>query len=184
MTNILCITLVRKAIQRKIKSAIRGYSRVEELVRKATCSDPWGPSSTELLQIAQCASSFTDTEQIMRVLWKRLLAGGRNWLYVYKTLVVFEYLIKYGVDTVIEQCQSNRVYLATFLRYDSVQPNLSRRQVSLIRDRAQSILHLLSDSQHRMEEQERLHETIGGLNDIPDCKCPYLMFLYYYYYTH
>lgn len=84
----------------------------------------------------------------------------------------------------IEQCQSNRVYLATFLRYDSVQPNLSRRQVSLIRDRAQSILHLLSDSQHRMEEQERLHETIGGLNDIPDCKCPYLMFLYYYYYTH
>ncbi|THD21795.1 hypothetical protein D915_006409 [Fasciola hepatica] len=158
----------RKVIQRKIKSAIRGYSRVEELVRKATCSDPWGPSSTQLLQVAQCASSYTDIEQIMRVLWKRLLAGGRSWLYVYKTLIVLEYLIKYGVDAVIEQCQSNRVYLATFLHFDTVQTNLSRRQVSLIRDRAQSILDLLDDSQYRFDEQERLHRIIGGLNSTLD----------------
>ncbi|VDP37612.1 unnamed protein product [Echinostoma caproni] len=66
---------------------------------------------------------------------------------------------------VIEQCRSNRVYLATFRRYDSVQSNLTRRQITLIHDRAQSILDLLDDPRLLSEEQNRLHQAIGGQLD-------------------
>src|SRR4051794_33263514 len=58
----------------------------EQLVRKATNSDAWGPSGTEMLRISHLSLRHTECRQIMDAVWARLTHKneGKNWRNVYK----------------------------------------------------------------------------------------------------
>ena len=91
-------------------------------VREATSNDPWGPSSTQMSEIAGedshtfplpphhsiifnpiCADltyNMVAFSEIMQMIWKRLNDHGKNWRHVYKAMVLLEYLIKTGSEKV------------------------------------------------------------------------------------
>ena len=69
-------------------------------VREATSNDPWGPSSTQMSEIADLTYNMVAFSEIMQMIWKRLNDHGKNWRHVYKALVLLEYLIKTGSEKV------------------------------------------------------------------------------------
>jgi hypothetical protein len=70
-----------------------GASEATVMVRKATNSDPWGPSGTDMLKIANLSQRHTEGRQIMDALWLRLTntGSGKNWRNVYKVGFVFPF---------------------------------------------------------------------------------------------
>lgn len=91
-----------KAALRVTKNYTKGYSDTQAKVRDATSNDPWGPSGTQMNEIAQltynqCVSfepklssdrlvtQFrNDFIEIMEMLDKRLNDKGKNWRHVFK----------------------------------------------------------------------------------------------------
>ena len=82
-----------------------GYSDVQAKVRDATSNDPWGPSGTQMNEIAQLTyNQFVPTHpfraptglnafrndfvEIMEMLDKRLNDKGKNWRHVFKVSVI------------------------------------------------------------------------------------------------
>ena len=88
-----------------------GYSDVQAKVRDATSNDPWGPSGTQMNEVAQLtynqsvtcyslpvfpfhpptsSNAFrNDFVEIMEMLDKRLNDKGKNWRHVFKVSVMF-----------------------------------------------------------------------------------------------
>ena len=91
-----------KGIVRVAKNYTKGYSDVQAKVRDATSNDPWGPSGTQMNELAQMTynqyvspASFVYTRrqtqlcrndfvEIMEMLDKRLNDKGKNWRHVFK----------------------------------------------------------------------------------------------------
>ena len=94
-----------KAALRVTKNYTKGYSDTQAKVRAATSNDPWGPSGTQMNDIAQMTynqlsppfrnGTFiflshqihrSDFIEIMEMLDKRLNDKGKNWRHVFKVL--------------------------------------------------------------------------------------------------
>ena len=60
-------------------------------VREATSNDPWGPSSTQMSEIADLTYNMVAFSEIMQMIWKRLNDHGKNWRHVYKSLLLLEH---------------------------------------------------------------------------------------------
>lgn len=59
-------------------------SDIEVLVREATSNEKWGPSGTQMSQIAMATHNYNDFNIIMNTLWERLNDDGKNWRHIYK----------------------------------------------------------------------------------------------------
>lgn len=94
------ITHVGKGVMRVAKNYTKGYSDVQAKVRDATSNDKWGPSGTQMNELAQLTynqyvyesyveivtnrSHRNDFIEIMEMIDKRLNDKGKNWRHVFK----------------------------------------------------------------------------------------------------
>ncbi|KAM5541613.1 hypothetical protein V8D89_004803 [Ganoderma adspersum] len=76
-----------KGIVRAAKNYTKGYSDVQAKVREATSNDPWGPSGTQMNELAQMSYNQDQFVEIMEMLDKRLNDKGKNWRHVFKVSV-------------------------------------------------------------------------------------------------
>ena len=97
----------------------------------ATSNDPWGPTGTEMSDIAQMTfNSYAvllpttaksnqyrsnDFYEIMDMLDKRLNDKGKNWRHVLKALKVLDYCLHEGTDLVVTWARKN-IYIIKTLR--------------------------------------------------------------------
>ncbi|XP_010610884.1 ENTH domain-containing protein 1 isoform X3 [Fukomys damarensis] len=93
------------AFRRQVKNFVKNYSDAEMKVREATSNDPWGPSSSLMLEISDLTFNTISLSEIMNMLWQRLSDHGKNWRHVYKSLTLMDYLIKNGSKKVIQHCR-------------------------------------------------------------------------------
>uniref|UniRef100_A0A8D0PN35 ENTH domain-containing protein n=1 Tax=Sus scrofa TaxID=9823 RepID=A0A8D0PN35_PIG len=93
------------AFRRQVKNFVKNYSDAEIKVREATSNDPWGPSSSLMLDISDLTFNTISLSEIMNMLWQRLSDHGKNWRHVYKSLTLMDYLIKNGSKKVIQHCR-------------------------------------------------------------------------------
>lgn len=69
---------------RAIKEFTKGYSDTQLKVRDATSNEPWGPSDTQMNEIAEMTYNQDDYVEILEMLYKRLNEKGKNWRHVFK----------------------------------------------------------------------------------------------------
>lgn len=98
----------------------------------ATSNDPWGPTGTEMSEIAQLTfngyshhllsspmllslDSSNDFYEIMDMLDKRMNDKGKNWRHVLKSLKVLDYCLHEGSELVVTWARKN-VYIIKTLR--------------------------------------------------------------------
>lgn len=98
----------------------------------ATSNDPWGPTGTEMSEIAQLTFngysyhplsspallslvSSNDFYEIMDMLDKRMNDKGKNWRHVLKSLKVLDYCLHEGSELVVTWARKN-VYIIKTLR--------------------------------------------------------------------
>ena len=143
-------------VLRSVKNVTKGYSSVQVKVRNgkrahpptnmllshpislvfaATSNDPWGPTGTDMADIARITynrsvdfpiatplqprklmkSSSTDFYEVMDMLDKRLNDKGKNWRHVLKSLKVLDYCLHEGSELVVTWARKN-IYIIKTLR--------------------------------------------------------------------
>ncbi|CAJ2505065.1 Uu.00g124590.m01.CDS01 [Anthostomella pinea] len=103
-------------VMRSVKNVTKGYSSVQVKVREATSNDPWGPTGTQMSEIAQLTfNSSTEFYDIVDMLDKRLNDKGKNWRHVLKALKVLDYSLHEGSELVVTWARKN-VYIIKTLR--------------------------------------------------------------------
>ncbi|KAG8951495.1 hypothetical protein FRC04_006027 [Tulasnella sp. 424] len=93
----------------------KAYSDVEVKVRDATSTDPWGPSGTQMNELAQLTYNQQDFVEIMEMLDKRVNAKGKHWMHVFKSLTVLDYLLHAGSENVVLYSNAN-IYVIKILK--------------------------------------------------------------------
>lgn len=82
----------------------------------ATSNDPWGPTGTDMADIARITyNSSTDFYEVMDMLDKRLNDKGKNWRHVLKSLKVLDYCLHEGSELVVTWGRKN-IYIIKTLR--------------------------------------------------------------------
>jgi len=140
-------------LRRNIKNVAHNYTDAQVKVREATSNDPWGPSSTQMSEIADLTYNMIAFSEIMQMIWKRLNDHGKNWRHVYKALVLLEYLIKTGSEKVAQQCKENIFAIQTLKDFQFVEDN--KDQGLNVREKAKALVALLKDDERLKNERTR-----------------------------
>ncbi|KAA8649784.1 hypothetical protein EYZ11_012407 [Aspergillus tanneri] len=157
-------------VVRSVKNVTKGYSSVQVKVRNATSNDPWGPTGTEMAEIASMTfSSPTDFYEIMDMLDKRLNDKGKNWRHVLKSLKVLDYCLHEGSELVVTWARKN-VYIIKTLREFQYIDEDGRDVGQNVRVAAKELTSLVMDEDRlRSERSDRkLWKTrVSGLDEHP-----------------
>jgi len=155
-------------IRRNIKNVAHNYTDAQVKVRAATSNDPWGPSSTQMCEIADLTYNVIAFSEIMQMIWKRVNDSGKNWRHVYKALVLLEYLIKTGSEKVAAQCKENLFSIQTLKDFQFIEEN--KDQGLNVREKAKALVSLLKDDEKLKNERvkalkakERFSQSTAGI---------------------
>ncbi|KAJ5454624.1 uncharacterized protein N7458_005580 [Penicillium daleae] len=155
-------------VVRSVKNVTKGYSSVQVKVRNATSNDPWGPTGTDMSEIAAMTfGSPNEFYEIMDMLDKRLNDKGKNWRHVLKSLKVLDYCLHEGSELVVTWARKN-VYIIKTLREFQYVDEESRDVGQNVRVAAKELTALVLDEDRlRSERSDRkLWKTrVSGLDD-------------------
>ncbi|CAD6586667.1 MAG: hypothetical protein CYPHOPRED_003628 [Cyphobasidiales sp. Tagirdzhanova-0007] len=144
--------MTRQAM-RVAKNYTKGYSDMQTKVREATSNDPWGPSGSQMNELAQATYNQQDFIEIMEMMDKRLNDKGKNWRHVFKALTLLDYILHAGSENVVLYFQENMYIVKTLREFVFVDED-GKDQGSNVRQKAKDITNLLMDDA-RMREQRR-----------------------------
>ncbi|KAG0648693.1 Epsin-1 [Hyphodiscus hymeniophilus] len=141
---------------RSVKNVTKGYSTVQVKVRNATSNDPWGPTGTEMSEIAQMTfNSSNEFYEIMDMLDKRLNDKGKNWRHVLKALKVLDYCLHEGSELVVTWAHKN-IYIIKTLREFQYIDDDGRDVGQNVRVSAKELTSLILDEERlRAERSDR-----------------------------
>ncbi|KAK0200965.1 epsin domain-containing protein [Desarmillaria ectypa] len=163
-----------KSVIRVTKNYTKGYSDTQAKVRDATSNDPWGPSGTQMNEIAQLTYNQNDFVEIMEMLDKRLNDKGKNWRHVFKSLTVLDYCLHQGSENVVIYFRDN-VYIIKTLKEFQYLDEEGKDQGANVRQKAKDITSLLLDESRLRQERrarasmrDRMIRGAGGDYDEPN----------------
>ncbi|KAJ5440865.1 hypothetical protein N7491_003271 [Penicillium cf. griseofulvum] len=155
-------------VVRSVKNVTKGYSSVQVKVRNATSNDPWGPTGTDMSEIAAMTfGSPNEFYEIMDMLDKRLNDKGKNWRHVLKSLKVLDYCLHEGSELVVTWARKN-VYIIKTLREFTYVDEEGRDVGQNVRVAAKELTALVLDEDRlRSERSDRkLWKTrVSGLDE-------------------
>ncbi|CAE6477805.1 unnamed protein product [Rhizoctonia solani] len=149
---------IGKGALRVAKNYTKGYSDVQSKVRDATSNDPWGPSGTQMNDIAQMTYNQNDFVEIMEMLDKRLNDKGKNWRHVFKALTVLDYCLHAGSENTVIYFKDNLYVIKTLKEFQYVD-EYGKDQGANVRQKAKDISNLLMDDA-RLREERRSRATM------------------------
>ncbi|KAI6015326.1 hypothetical protein F5J12DRAFT_904568 [Pisolithus orientalis] len=141
-----------KGALRIAKNYTKGYSDTQAKVRDATSNDPWGPSGTQMNELAQLTYNQNDFVEIMEMLDKRLNDKGKNWRHVFKSLTVLDYLLHAGSENVVLYFKDNLYIIKTLKEFQYIDED-GKDCGANVRQKAKDITNLLSDAGRLREER-------------------------------
>ncbi|PGH10237.1 hypothetical protein AJ79_05492 [Helicocarpus griseus UAMH5409] len=155
-------------VVRSVKNVTKGYSSVQVKVRNATSNDPWGPTGTEMGEIAAMTfHSPSDFYEIMDMLDKRLNDKGKNWRHVLKSLKVLDYCLHEGSEMVVTWARKNIYIIKTLREFQYVDED-GRDVGQNVRVSAKELTALILDEDRlRNERSDRKlwKSRVSGIDD-------------------
>ncbi|KAG0308671.1 hypothetical protein BGZ98_007244 [Dissophora globulifera] len=142
-----------KSTIRSLKNFSKGYTDMQAKVRTATSNDPWGPSGTQMNELARATFGQQEFLEIMEILDKRMNDKGKNWRHVFKALTVLDYLLHVGSENVVKYARENLYIVKTLKEFQYIDEE-GKDQGSNVRQKAKDITALLSD-EARLKEARR-----------------------------
>ncbi|KAJ9608166.1 hypothetical protein H2200_007154 [Cladophialophora chaetospira] len=143
-------------VVRNVKNITKGYSGVQVKVRNATSNDPWGPTGTDMAEIAALTfNNPSDFYEIMDMLDKRLNDKGKNWRHVLKSLKVLDYALHEGSELVVTWARKNIYIIKTLREFQYVDED-GRDVGQNVRTSAKELTSLILDEERlRSERSDR-----------------------------
>ncbi|KAG9251320.1 ENTH domain-containing protein [Emericellopsis atlantica] len=157
-------------VMRSVRNVTKGYSSTQIKVREATSNDPWGPTGTQMSEIAQMTfNTSSDFYDIMDMLDKRLNDKGKNWRHVLKALKVLDYCLHEGSELVVSWARQS-IYIIKTLREFQYVDEEGRDVGQNVRIAAKEITSLILDEERlRAERSDRKSwkSRVTGLEEFP-----------------
>ncbi|KAJ6486730.1 epsin 2-like protein, partial [Mycena sanguinolenta] len=147
-----------KAAARVVRNYAKGYSDVQAKVHEATSTDPGGPSTTQMHEIAQLTHNQGDFVDIMEALQKVLGHKGKDWRRVFKGLTLLDYLLRHGSEDVVlyySAGTTNRDTANALRNFQHVDGD-GKDQGSNVRQKAKDIGNLLLDEGRLRTERNKV----------------------------
>ncbi|CAO1635823.1 unnamed protein product [Sympodiomycopsis kandeliae] len=141
-----------KSAVRTGKNYIKGYSDTQVKVRDSTSNDPWGPSGTQMNELAQLSYNQNDFIEMMEIMDKRLNDKGKNWRHVFKTLTLLDYLLHAGSENVVIYFRDNMYVVKTLREFQYIDES-GKDQGANVRQKAKDITNLLQDEARLRDER-------------------------------
>ncbi|GHJ86147.1 hypothetical protein NliqN6_2549 [Naganishia liquefaciens] len=149
---------IGKGALRVAKNYTKGYSDTQTKLRDATSNDPWGPSGTQMNELAQLTYNQNDFVEIMEMLDKRLNDKGKNWRHVFKALTLLDYLLHAGSENVVLYFKDNIYVIKTLKEFVYVDEDGKDTGMN-VRAKAKDITNLLQDDE-RLRRERRARGTM------------------------
>ncbi|KAK0382800.1 hypothetical protein NLU13_9895 [Sarocladium strictum] len=143
-------------VMRSVRNVTKGYSSTQVKVRDATSNDPWGPTGTQMSEIAQMTfNTSNDFYDIMDMIDKRLNDKGKNWRHVLKALKVLDYCLHEGSELVVTWSRQNIYIIKTLREFQYVDED-GRDVGQNVRVAAKELTSLVLDEERlRAERSDR-----------------------------
>jgi len=135
------------------KRTVMNTPEMEVKVEEATSNEEWGPTSSQLTEIASASFRYSELPLIMGTLYRRIQDTGKNWRHVYKSLRVMEYLLTHGSDDSIRSLRAHSLELQQLTHFHHVDEHKDVGQA--IRSKAKQVLELIHDESKLREEREK-----------------------------
>lgn len=145
---------------RVAKNYTKGYTDTQTKVRDATSNDPWGPSGTQMNEVAQMTYNQSDFVEIMEMMDKRLNDKGKNWRHVFKALTLLDYCLHAGSENVVVYFKDN-IYIVKTLKEFVYVDDDGKDVGANVRQKAKDITNLLQD-EDRLRAERRAR---GAMRD-------------------
>ncbi|KAK9700720.1 hypothetical protein K7432_012065 [Basidiobolus ranarum] len=153
-----------KGALRTVKNMTRGYSEIQAKVREATSNDPWGPSGSQMSDIARATFDPHYFQEIMDMIDRRLNDKGKNWRHVFKALTLLDYCLHSGSQNVVAYAKDNFYIVKTLKEFQFIDEQ-GKDQGANVRQKAKDITSLLSDESRLKEERTNrstMQNRMGG----------------------
>eukprot|EP01018_Ginkgo_biloba_P009974 Gb_34332 [translate_table: standard] len=149
-------------LREKLKTArlaLTDVTEAELLTEEATNGDPWGPETRTMAAISQKAFEVDDYWRIVEILHKRLLvADKKQWRQSFKTLVLLEYLLTHGPESVAAEFRSDKDAILQLSHLQCVDDRGFDCGLN-VRRKVERILELLSEDKLLKEERNRARKV-------------------------
>lgn len=147
----------------KMKAGLQtalGVPEIKQKVLAATSNEGWGPTGTQMSEIADSTHHYADFGLIMETIWERLNDHGKYWKHVYKALLLLDYLIKNGAEGCVREARVKIIEIKTLTEFQHI--DAKDKDVGLsVRERAKAIVELLHDERRLNEERTKARSNRG-----------------------
>lgn len=135
------------------------YTEIESKVREATTDDAWGPTGSLMQELASYTFCYDQFPELMSMLWKRMLQDNRrSWRRTYKSLILLNYLIKYGSERVITSAREHIYDLRSLENYAFIDEHGKDMGIN-IRHRAKALIELIQDDEKLRDERKKAKKS-------------------------
>lgn len=139
-------------------------------MRNATSNDSWGPTSSEMNEIALLTFHDKYMGQIIGILERRLNDKGKNWRHVMKALTILLYCVYEGSEAITDWLRRN-IHLVSTLKEFTYADARNIDQGGPIRSKATVLSSLLGDAEKLTNEKQnyqRIRQQMGkpGIIDL------------------
>ncbi|CAI5455052.1 unnamed protein product [Caenorhabditis angaria] len=144
-----------------MSEAIMNYSEAEKLVREATNEDPWGPTGPQMKRLCEYTKSgrLEDFYNVYTPLFGRMFENNQGaWRRVYKSLVLFDYLLKNGSERFVNESREKIYELRRLESYKHTDEKGKDQGIN-IRHRVKLILDMLNDEDQLREERSKANSV-------------------------
>ncbi|CAL9730903.1 epsin-1 [Monosporozyma unispora] len=149
---------------RSAKNIVKGYSSTEVTVRDATANNSTMPDRDMLEELADKSYNSSDFFEIMDMLDKRINDKGKYWRHVLKSLIVLDYLVRFGSENCVLWCKEN-LYIIKTLREFMHEDETGVDEGQIIRNKAKDLTSLLLDEERLKQERSLNKKNRGRRNN-------------------
>ncbi|EPY50032.1 ENTH/VHS domain-containing protein Ent3 [Schizosaccharomyces cryophilus OY26] len=150
-----------KAAVRKAQNVVMNYTSTEAKVREATNNEPWGASTSLMMEIAQGTHNYSQLNEIMPMVYRRFTEKtAEEWRQIYKALQLLEFLVKNGSERVIDDARAHQATIKMLRNFHYID-RYQRDQGLNVRTRAKELVELLNDNDRIRQERRKARQTRG-----------------------
>eukprot|EP00931_Biecheleriopsis_adriatica_P000424 TRINITY_DN10044_c0_g1_i1.p1 TRINITY_DN10044_c0_g1~~TRINITY_DN10044_c0_g1_i1.p1 ORF type:complete len:476 (-),score=108.20 TRINITY_DN10044_c0_g1_i1:5-1432(-) len=130
-------------IKRQAKAVAELETPFEKCLRQATSNKKWGCPNSVLHELTIDAETFKYRQKILARAWAKLGGNQEKWRRILKTLILLEYLLKNGSETIAPELRSEQMTFKRLTSYQCREDGIDRG--TGVREKAEVIVKLLDD---------------------------------------